>query len=377
MNVMIIARGYPTDKYKMNGIFEFDQARALSRAGVNVTYLAVDMRSIRRWRKWGIEKVIIDGIKINVLNLPCGRMSRKIRNKISIWALKKLFEKVTNIAEVPDIIHAHFIGNGYIAVQALDDVDIPIVLTEHYSSMNQEEIDPYYKKIGNFTYSKVSKVISVSESLARNIRSKFNVDAIVIPNIISLSEFEYNEDTRLKKDKFKFISVGRLHKIKNMRLLIDSFYEAFNGNENVQLNIFGDGPERGLLEKKIKKLGIESQVFINGFADRKIIAQHMSKSNCFVLASKSETFGVSFIEAMAMGLPVISTRCGGPEEFIDDENGILVPVDNKTALVESLKQMHKKCNLYDRSNISTSIKLKYNEELIAAHLIDVYREILL
>lgn len=376
MKVMIIARGYPSDKYKMNGIFEFDQARALARAGIDVMYLAVDMRSIRRWRKWGFEKVIIEDVKVNVLNIPCGRTPRNFRDRISIWALKKLFKKVTNGDKGPDIIHAHFIGNGYIALQALENTQIPIILTEHYSSMNQEEIDPYFKKIGYYTYPRVDKIIAVSENLARNIRSKFNVDVTVVPNIISLSEFDYYDDKGLKEDKYYFISVGRLHKIKNMDLLIDSFYEAFSDNKNVHLNIFGDGPERDLLEKKIIKLGLDSQVFLKGFADRKTIARHMSKSNCFVLASKSETFGVSFIEAMAMGLPVISTRCGGPEGFINEKNGLLVPVDNKFALVEALKLMYKNDKLYDRYNISCKTKKLFNEKMITTKIIEIYKDII-
>lgn len=83
MNVLIIARGYPTNKYKMNGIFEFDQAKALVEAGHNVFYAAIDLRSLRRWRKWGIERKSIDGVNIYAINIPCGRIPKIVLRKIA------------------------------------------------------------------------------------------------------------------------------------------------------------------------------------------------------------------------------------------------------------------------------------------------------
>ena len=67
MYILIIARGYPTEKYKMNGIFEFDQAKALVQAGHKVIYTAVDVRSIRRCRKWGFESFEKYGVKLKPL----------------------------------------------------------------------------------------------------------------------------------------------------------------------------------------------------------------------------------------------------------------------------------------------------------------------
>ena len=72
MYIMIVARGYPSEKYKMNGIFEFDQAKALAQEGHKVVYAAVDVRSIRRWRKWGIEKKTIYGVELYAINIPGG-----------------------------------------------------------------------------------------------------------------------------------------------------------------------------------------------------------------------------------------------------------------------------------------------------------------
>ena len=102
----------------------------------------------------------------------------------------------------------------------------------------------------------------------------------------------------------------------------------------------------------------------------------MSESDCFVLASRRETFGVAYIEAMAMGLPVIATKCGGPEDFVTNENGILVPVDDIDKLKEALIKMHQNIDLYDREKISSSTRESFAPSTIAKHLIEVYKNVI-
>lgn len=159
MRVLIVARGYPTKKYKMNGIFEFDQAKALVEAGIDVVYAAVDVRSIRRWRKWGCESFVKEGVQIESINVPCGRIPINILNKVKELSLSRLYKRIVYKYGKPDIIHSHFIGMGYITAKLFNNSDIPLVHTEHYSGMNQEELSVYYKYLGSNTYINMDKVI--------------------------------------------------------------------------------------------------------------------------------------------------------------------------------------------------------------------------
>jgi glycosyltransferase involved in cell wall biosynthesis len=375
MRIFIISRGYPTEKYGLNGIFEYDQAKALAQAGNEVIFAAIDMRSIRRWRKWGFVNLDKDGVHIEALNIPCGRVPKPILNRFRQITLRRLYSKIVEKYGKPDIIHAHFLEIGYVSVKTLKEKNIPIVLTEHLSSMNQEELPKYLMRIGEQTYPEVNRVLTVSSLLSNSIKKNFNIDNTVVPNIIDSSSFSFDENKK-KGDSFTFISTGGLVKRKGMDLLISAFSNVFKNKVGVSLFIYGEGPERKNLEDLIKKLNLSKQVFLMGLKDRKTIARKMQESHCFVLASKLETFGVVYIEAMATGLPVIATKCGGPEDFVNQNNGVLVPVDNQAELSRAMQHMLNNINTYNNERISSEIRERYSSESVASQLTDIYIELL-
>lgn len=374
MKILIIARGYPTKKYNLNGIFEFDQAKALARAGHEVIYAAIDMRSLRRWRKWGYETLIKDGVQIEAINIPCGRIPKKILSKITESSLKKLYKRIFKKYGKPDIIHSHFINIGHAVTKLFKDSDIPLVHTEHLSGMNQEELSEYHQYLGNNTYNYMDKVITVSEVLAENLRNKFKIKPITISNIVDTSSFQY-KPLNDSDNGFNFVSVGGLVTRKGMDLLIKAFYDAFNENNKIKLYIYGDGPQKKYLETLIEEFDLTNQVFLMGLVERKEIADQMQKSHCFVLASQLETFGVVYIEAMASGLPIIATKCGGPEDFVNYKNGILISVDSQGELVRAMQHMFKNISLYDRKRISNEARLKFSPEIIANRITEIYLEV--
>lgn len=377
MYVLIIGRGYPSDKYKLNGIFEFDQAKALQSNGVKIVYAAIDARSIRRWRKWGLEQKLIQGITVYTINIPLGGLPKWLIYKIMVVALRKLYERIAREQGVPDLIHAHFISTGYVTAKAFSDSKIPMVLTEHYSAMNQQVLTDYYMKLGRSTYSRMDQVISVSQALSANINEKFGINSVVIPNVVDLTNFSYPNQAKTDPTKsFIFVSVGNLKPNKKMDLLISSFYQAFENDPKVSLYIFGDGAERSNLEQLIEEYHLSQRVFLMGTLDRSVIASQMAKSDGFVLVSESETFGLAYIEALASGLPVIATTSGGPEEFVNETNGILISVNDEDHLIKALKQMVETMDRYDKQRISQGIKEEFSEEHFVAKLTKVYEAVL-
>ena len=121
--------------------------------------------------------------------------------------------------------------------------------------------------------------------------------------------------------------------------MIDSFTQAFKANQHYKLLIVGEGPERKNLEKQIRKHAMNSQIKLFGAAKKEKVKELLHSSNCFVLSSIVETFGVVIIEAMSCGLPVLSTKCGGPESIITSDT--LGSLCNYEDLKDKMKDISK------------------------------------
>jgi len=374
MYILIIARGYPSEKYRTNGIFEFDQAKALKELGHKVVYMAVDLRSIRRFRKLGYESLVLQNIPIEAINLPLGNIYRNIVYRLGISYTDRLYQKIVKKYGIPDIIHSHFTLSSYIASMALNHYDIPMVYTEHSSLMNKPILSKNLIDMTQSIIKNVDKVIVVGQALAGHMTHHFDIKPDVIPNIVDTDVFKYQAFKPSKP--YTFVSAGNLLEVKNMSFLIDAYNEAFKNNPNVLLLIYGQGPLAQSLQAQINQLGLQNQVILKGFKSRLDLADTLQKSDCFVLASKSETFGVVYIEALAVGVPVIATKCGGPEDFINQDNGLLIDLDDKNQLIEALHKMVKLSHQYDRLGISVWANQHYSPSAVASQLTHLYKSLI-
>jgi glycosyltransferase involved in cell wall biosynthesis len=375
MRIYIIARGYPSEKYIGNGIFEFDQAKALASRGHEVIYLAIDLRSIRRWRHWGRESLQKDSVKIEAINIPLGRVPKKILQNFGVYGLSRVYKQCVKKYGNPDVIHAHFTGSAYSAVKALKKTNIPIVMTEHSSAINKEDIDLQDRKVAQYVYKNVDKIVTVSPALQKRIKDTFSADSAYIPNIVDLKIFAYKPKIN-NDDKFRIVSVGNLIPLKRMDRLLDGFSRFVQEHQNSELVIFGDGRERIRLQSQVKELNLDDKVIFKGKCSREQIAETLEDASCFILVSSSETFGVAYIEALACGVPVIATTCGGPEGFVHEGNGILIPVDDESALLEAMNTMYSNAYTYNRAKIAAEIKEKFSPDSVAMQLEDMYRELI-
>ena len=171
---------------------------------------------------------------------------------------------------------------------------------------------------------------------------------------------------------FVYVSVGNLVTIKAFDILIEAFAKV---NDDANLYIIGDGPEKMRLENQIKELGLEGKVILFGQLDRLKINELYQQSHVFVLPSQSETFGLSYVEAMYAGLPVIATRCGGPESFVDDSNGMLVTINDVAELANAMRLMRENYSAYNPIKISEESKKRFSPEVIAEKIVEIYNQI--
>lgn len=180
---------------------------------------------------------------------------------------------------------------------------------------------------------------------------------------------------RIKKP-ILFVSVGSLTDNKNMDNLIRAFRIAVGKYPEILLRIYGDGPRKRDLKNRILDQGLEKHVFLEGVVNRDKLAKAYMEADYFVLVSHAETFGVSYIEAMAAGLPVIAGMSGGPEDFITKENGLMINEKDVNQIADALCFMIEHGEQYHRERISADITEKYSGHAVAVQLADIYSNVI-
>ncbi len=173
---------------------------------------------------------------------------------------------------------------------------------------------------------------------SKGARDYFCADVIkrsdIIANPISERLSEYPSVSERRK---VIVNVGRLNPQKNQKLLIDAFGEISERFPEYSLEIFGEGTLRNALQDQIDAMGLSDRVFLMGNSNR--IHDAIRDAALFVLSSDYEGLPNALLEAMALGIPCISTDCrpGGAREIIEDHiNGLIVPTENKNILAEAM-----------------------------------------
>lgn len=379
MNILFIARGIPNKQDPQWGSFELSQAKALASAGHHVIIASVDMRFRLYRRKHGITKGTINGIKTyNLYVIPAaiaGALGKSVKQRITAKLWHKLERTILQEEEKIDVIYTHYLPNTYRAVKYLQNIHAPIVAIEHWSEVNQPTLRPDVQKMGDEAYSKVDRIISVSKAARNSILRHFGKDSSVVYNMVD-SCFTYDAaNIRKGTDKFVFAAVGNLLPIKGYDTLVNAMAQLSIPHDKWELHIIGHGSERKHLQELITRYNLQQNIILLGQKNTEEVNQSLCSSDAFVLASRSETFGVAYIEAMACGLPVIATRCGGPEEFVTEQNGVLVPVDDVAALAKSIEFMYTHHAQYNRKAIAEDCKKRFSPEIIAKQLTEIFKEI--
>lgn len=376
--VLEVAWGCPSDRYPLNGIFQFDQAHALRDAGLDIVYLALDLRSVRRWRKWGVNRIERAGIPVYEYNFPCGPMKPALKYRLQDRGFARAIAAVEAEFGLPQTIHIHTCQQAISAVKYCKEKNIPYVITEHITPLD-EGPDIENRKCSALLDAK--QVIAVSNALGRDLKNTYGVDTITIPNIVDLSEFGNRAEHHVEKvtdfgahplsaDSHhpRFLSAASMNYGKGFDILIRAYAKLLETNPDCSLTIMGDGPEMPAIRNLATQLGVNGTLTFTGTYVRSDFAAELSRSDVFVLPSRSETFGLVYAEALAAGIPVIATACGGPEDFIDDSNGLLVPVDDPDALADAMRRMTATLGAYDREAISDACKARFSPSAIAATL---------
>lgn len=250
-----------------------------------------------------------------------------------------LSSKLVDMAKLHEIeiLHVHYaIPHAYAAYMAKkmlmeEGIYIPIVTTLHGTDITLVGSQPFYKPAVTFSINQSDAVTCVSESLKRDTLRLFDIknEIKVVTNFIDLDKHNHDfadcQRNLLASDDEKIIThISNFREVKR----IPDILKVFNNIQKEipsKLMMVGEGPEKKDAEKLAKELGIEEKVVFLGNSYE--IDRILCYSDLFMLPSETESFGLSALEAMASGVPVISTNSGGlPEVNVQGVSGYLSDV---------------------------------------------------
>ncbi len=380
MKIVIIANGYPNKHDPQWGCFEKDQAVALKNLGHDVCIMYVDRRFRTYWRKIGLRRFRDNGIAVfGIFLCPTFGMSKVFPKLFRRWfSLMQglVFKSLLKHWGKPDIIYAHYLYNIAYTTELKEKYGIPLVGIEHWSELTKSELSPLLRFWGETAYCKADKILAVSESLRSHIKRHFDKDSTVVYDMLGPEFMSVTIPEHSLNGNFTFVAVGSLIQRKGYDILIEAFRQSGLSQSGCKVVIVGSGPEYDNLKSQIQCANLHDSVLLAGRKSKEEILSILTNSHAFILSSRAETFGVACIEALSQGLPCIATICGGPEEYINDGNGILIPVNDVAALVSAMKTMYENYCLYDYATIAAETRRRFSPQTVAKQLTDIFKEII-
>lgn len=393
MNVLVVSRLYPRSNDPVVGIFVEEEVRELSRhCELRVisplpwfpplqpfsrwyAYSQVPRREIRagvevlRPRTFLLPRNLLFPLMGFTFYLSLRRYVRELREEFPI-----------------DLIHGHTAyPDGFAAVLLGQALGRPTVVTLHGGDVNL-----YFRRFsgrvqGVWAISHADRVIAASSSLRRTVVDEHRADAekiTVIPSGVDVDRFRPmprgEAETVLGLDKGipRILYVGAVTRSKGIDHLLRAFARINLATDDpAQLLLIGDGNYADPAQVLADELGIGQYVTFVGKRPNDEIPLWINACDVLVLPSLSEGLGVVLIEAMACGKPVVATVCGGPEDIVTPQTGILVPPGDDIALADALIAVLADDHRFSAQAIRAYAADNYAYEKVGARLVELYQQV--
>ncbi len=378
MNILVIPSWYPNGQDMLMGVYHKEFCEALAkRKNIKVNMLFIErerlsnpLKYIFMKKSYVIKESGYQTFVKRMLNVE--RISFNWQMKRYAKALEKAFQKYLKNNPKPDVLHAEVtIPAGYAACLLGKKYNIPVVVTEH-ASYYKDFFQGKNKKYTEFVL-KNAYFTAVSKYMLADLPSYVKRKK-VIPNLVDTECF------KLERKPIKGLRIAKVCAFRKgkriedllsaLRIIIDEYKI-----KDVHLTIVGDGYLKEFYQNKCHELNLDSYVDFVGRKSKLEIAQILNENNVFVITSTNETFCIPGIEALASGMPVVSTKCFGPEEYIDEESGKLVSVGNIKEIAEAIAYVYQNLDHYKVNNLR-AIADRYSAKNVTDLAIKVYQELL-
>lgn len=284
----------------------------------------------------------------------------------------------------PQLVHAQIaLPAGAAALYLNVRHCLPYILTEHLTIYSKADggfgrLSLPYRFLARLVFRSAAAVTAVSAMLCRDLRDRklLRTECTVIPNVVDRFPEELSRPSG--QGPVNILTISLLSDAqKNVSGLIRAFARLVSHRSDVMLHIVGDGEDRTMLEDLARQHGIlGSQIIFHGYVPNDRLASHFSRAHFFVLSSNYETFSVATAEALSHGVPVLVTRSGGPEEFVNAICGMTIPPANDDSLLLGLEHMLMHWSSYDSRAIQELARSRFNPDRIGGMFQALYGTVL-
>lgn len=356
--VLVLSSSFPTPEDPLLGIFVLEFARAVApHADIAVVHLE------RRDDVRGVSVVRDETAEFPTWHARYPSGPKGVSLVLHAAAAVAGVRAARRSGFEPDLVHAHFLP----AALPGAFLGLPLVATEHWSVFLPEDplpLTPGLRLAARIAFGKARAVLPVSDALERAIHAVVpGARTTVVRNVVDTALFHPGGEPQ----PGRLLSVGAFYEAKGQDLLLDAMRDVVRRRPDAHLDLVGYGDLRRELERRADGL----PVTFHGKLPKHEVAELMRSAQLFVLPSRWETSGVSAIEALATGVPVVGRPVAAIPELIGDGDGVLAgPSGLAAAILEGLERD------FDRSAIAARAAERYGRERIGRQLGDVYEKAL-
>ena len=376
LSVFFLPAWYPNPDNQIAGKFVIGHARAIQDEikQLSVFYVypyknADQLFKQQVFSKDGINHLIITHKRFDGLLFPISVL-------LYMFSLFYGYVKAVKLFGKPDINHVHVLSRvGLLALVVKYIYKVPYVITEHWSRY-LPSVNKYHgvlrKKITSIIARKSNGLSAVSENLLMALRSHqiVNENSMVISNAIDADFYKPKDKQGLLH--FKFVHVSGLEdKVKNVSGILAAVKELNGLKLDFQLHVIGDYADRVIFEKYAKDHALNN-VFFYGELYGEDLLKHYQAADAFVLFSNYENLPCVLLEAISVGMPIISSEVGGTGEIVNAHNGILVKPKDEKALALAMQKIITDRLQYDSALIRHEAIQKYAYKSVGQQILTFY-----
>lgn len=330
-----------------------DLIPAQKKEGIEVDLLVLDLKNevfLEEYRKNGIEPII-----------------PKCNNKKSLKNIFEIYKIIKNGKY--DIVHTHLIHAQIWTSIVSKFIKNKIFITTEHSTSNRRRGKKIFKLLDLFIYSSYEKIVAISDATEKNLLEWLKISEEkmeIILNGVSLKDFL--GDIKRENNK-KIVMVSRFHPAKDHITVVKALKYL---PEEYNLTFVGEGETKERVEKLVEELKLKNRVTFLGVS--KEIPKILKESGIAVQSSKFEGFGISALEAMASGTPIVASDVEGLADIVGNA-GLLFKLENSEELAKQIFSLENKDFYMEKSKEGIERSLKFSIEESAKKYIELYKKL--